>query len=194
MTLHVLDIGSSNVDCRTFSPHYREGWQISTYDSDRSVQPTYVGDIRDIHHVLAEAGAPHFDAVYLSHIMEHLYEHEQERVLTMCARQLRKTGYAEVWVPDLAAVCTAVHHGRRLDGVLYQAFGGFPVRPLDVLYGLKQEVMIAPAWAHCSGFDAALLVALMRKVFPNVAQIQRGIAFEIGAIGWWEQRPGWLPE
>ncbi|MBW0173033.1 MAG: class I SAM-dependent methyltransferase [Vulcanococcus sp.] len=76
-----------------------------------------------------------FDAVYCSHNLEHVRQHEVPGVLAGFRHVLKPGGLAHIIVPDLQELMlVCVQQGIDLDGLLYESPMG-PITPLDVLYG-----------------------------------------------------------
>lgn len=146
------------------------GWEIVRLDSDPDVSPDVVGDIRDI-----PLPNETFDAVWCSHALEHLYEHEVPGALAELRRVLRPGGEIIVSVPDLRAVAREIVEGRLTD-TLYDSDAG-PIRPLDVVYGFQPYVRREMLYAHRIGFDRVSLTAAM------------GAAGFVGRVG--EVLSGW---
>lgn len=187
----VLDVGSSNVklDGDRF-----DGWQVETFDMDEEAKPTYLGNVLYIEQVLRYW---RFDAVYASHILEHLAPSATVNVLRQFAAILAPNAWLEVWVPDImGAFQYAIENSISLGATLYEAKNGSPVTLLDMLYGWDREVRKGKdGFAHRTAFDWPLLEDRLREAgYPNVQPIDRGNAFEVGYCAWFGQRPGWLPE
>lgn len=101
---------------------------------------------------MGEVGA--FDAVYCSHMLEHLYPHEVVKALREFRRVLAASkGYAIIFVPDLEGVTIS-------DGILYQSPSG-PVRAIDMFYGGLGLIQGHPYMAHHIGFTSETLEAVI---------------------------------
>lgn len=82
-----------------------EGWKILNISQKPGVD--YVGDVRD----LSQFNDDSFDAVYASHVLEHLgYQRELSAVLSAICRILRPAGKFFVSVPDLNTLCRLFLH------------------------------------------------------------------------------------
>lgn len=140
----------------------------ATYRETRlDCEPTYEPDILASCAAMPMIADQFFDAVYASHVLEHLYAHEAAMAFAEMFRVLKPGGFAEVFVPDIQAI------GGKLaldeaDQPLYLSNIG-PVSPLDMLYGHRASVASGrPAMAHRTGFTASVLRgSLLRAGFVN---------------------------
>jgi hypothetical protein len=129
-------------------------------DLDPDVGADIVLDIRQ----LTNLEPQQFDAVYCSHNLEHVRQHEVPVVLAGFRHVLKPGGLAHIIVPDLQELMLAcVQQEIDLDGLLYESPMG-PITPLDVLYG--HGGMIAQSgqdfYAHRTGFS--------RRTLANVVE------------------------
>lgn len=164
----VLNVGGATKDI-ALPAHYK-GWRHLLLDIDPRGGADIVCDARELITTL-----PHqFDAVYCSHNLEHYFPHDSERVLRGFAHILKPDGFAEIRVPDIAAVMRAmVERGLDIDDVLYQSDVG-PILVRDVIYGWHVEIERSGQdfYAHKTGFTArSLTAALHRTGFPHVALV-----------------------
>lgn len=132
-------------------------WEEVRLDIDPSVKPDIVGSIIDLS---ASFEAQSFDAVWSSHMLEHLYAHEVYPSLKQMHRVLRPDGFALVMSPDLDAVAHfIVQHG--FTAVAYESPAG-PIRPLDMIYGHARSIEKGHHYmAHRTGFTAERLGNLL---------------------------------
>ena len=124
-------------------------------DLDPSVGADIVLDVRE----LTSLAPQQFDAVYCSHNLEHVRQHEVPVVLAGFRHVLKPGGLAHIIVPDLQELMLAcVQQGIDLDGLLYESPMG-PITPLDVLFG--HGGLIAESgqdyYAHRTGFSRRTL-------------------------------------
>ena len=124
-------------------------------DLDPTVGADIVLDVRE----LTSLAPQQFDAVYCSHNLEHVRQHEVPVVLAGFRHVLKPGGLAHIIVPDLQELMLAcVQQGIDLDGLLYESPMG-PITPLDVLYG--HGGLIAQSgqdfYAHRTGFSRRTL-------------------------------------
>ena len=96
------------------------------------------------------------EAVYASHILEHLYAHEVNQALTEFCRVLRPGGMFSMRTPDLQSVTGRVAMDEA-DAVVYQSGLG-PVTALDMIYGMRSMVAAGNSFmAHKTGFTKKTL-------------------------------------
>jgi hypothetical protein len=129
-------------------------------DLDPNTGADLVHDVRE----LTSLEPQQFDAIYCSHNLEHVRQHEVPVVLAGFRHVLKPGGLAHIIVPDLQELMLAcVQQGIDLDGLLYESPMG-PITPLDVLYG--HGGMIAQSgqdfYAHRTGFS--------RRTLANVVE------------------------
>ena len=121
-----------------------------------------------------------FDAVWSSHVLEHLYAHEVYPALRQFFRVLKPDGFALIMSPDLEAVARyIVNHG--IAAVAYESPAG-PIRPLDMLYGHSRAIEEGHVhMAHRTGFTAERLGNLLLSAgFSTVST--RTENFEVCAL------------
>lgn len=156
----------------------KQHWEEVRLDIDPEVKPDIVGSITKLD---ASVGPQSFDAVWSSHVLEHLYAHEVWPALRQFHQVLKPDGFALVMSPDLEAVAQfIVEHG--IAAVAYESPAG-PIRPLDMLYGHTRSIEEGRYYmAHRTGFTADRLGNLMlRAGFPTVSV--RSENFEVCALG-----------
>lgn len=131
-------------------PDCYNGWDHLLLDIDPKGGADLVCDARSLDTFPRES----FDAVYCSHNLEHYYRHNVFKVLHGFLHVLKSDGFAEIRVPDIAAV---MHHvvanNMDIDDVLYVAPVG-PITVRDVLYGYGREIEQSGQdfYAHKTGF------------------------------------------
>lgn len=179
----VLNAGSGSYSARKLHPVFTpEVWQEIRIDIDPQSEPDIVGSITD----LRSACAPQsFDAIWASHILEHLYAHEVPSALTEFRRILKPDGFALITSPDLEAVATLIlDHG--LDHVAYTSPAG-PITPLDMLFGHSDSIARGRvSMAHKSGFTCASLGQRFVDAGFPVAVVKRE-KFDLWALGLMEE-------
>ena len=142
-----------------------------------------------------------FDAVYASHVLEHLYLTDARRLLVECFRILRPGGVLRIVVPDLrdiveeyAAARSSESHGgadasgtdpcERLNGRLMLRHEHPPRGPLHLrLYAFFSDfhshkwVYDAPhliAMFQQAGFEQAGLRGYLESAIEGIAHVERG--------------------
>jgi hypothetical protein len=176
----VLNVGGGS-KAIPIPPHY-QGWEHVLFDIDPSGGADIVGDARQLAAVIEPQV---YDAVYCSHNVEHYYEHDVARVLQGFAHALKPSGFAEIRVPDFWQVMRhALQAGLDVEDELHASSMG-PVRVLDVLYGMQQEIARSGRdyYAHKSAFSPASLArALQRAGFVAVYRVPPLALYEFRVI------------
>ena len=154
----VLNVGGQSRGIQLPTPYGT--FEQVLLDLDPSVGADIVLDVRE----LTTLAPQQFDAVYCSHNLEHVRQHEVPVVLAGFRHVLKPGGLAHIIVPDLQELMLAcVQQGIDLDGLLYESPMG-PITPLDVLYG--HGGLIAQSgqdfYAHRTGFS--------RRTLANVVE------------------------
>jgi predicted SAM-dependent methyltransferase len=154
-----------------------QGWEEIRFDIDPEVEPDVLGSIHDLS---ASFEPQSFDAVWSSHVLEHLYAHEIYPTLRQFHRVLKSDGFALIMSPDLEAVAQfIIEHG--IAAITYHSPAG-PIRPLDMLYGHSRAIEEGHVYmAHRTGFTAERLGNLLLMAgFPTVST--RTENFEVCAL------------
>lgn len=151
----VLHVGCGD---KTIREHAGSGfrddrWTELRMDSDPAVHPDLLGSVTDMSAV--EAGS--MEAVFSSHVLEHLYWHEVPVALAEIARVLRPTGFALAWVPDLQAAARWIAEDRLFDVIGSTPYG--PLTPFDLVFSHRGVVgRDRPYMAHHCGFTLKTLL------------------------------------
>ncbi len=161
----VLNVGGNSKQIPI--PSYFAGWQHHLLDIDPRGGPDLVCDARELRGLTGGV----YDAVYCSHNLEHYYRHEGLNVIRGFHHMLNETGFAEIRVPDIAKVMSALRErDLELDDALYQSPAG-PISAHDVVYGMQKEIKESGQdfYAHKTGFTPkSLRKILMDGGFPLV--------------------------
>lgn len=153
----VLNAGSGSRAARQLYPAFRAPrWREVRMDIDPAAEPDVVGSIIDMSAFDAES----FDAVWSSHVLEHLFAHQVPQALAEFHRVLKPDGFALITSPDLETVAALVAtHG--LDRVVYVSSAG-PITPLDMLFGHGASIARGmEPMGHRTGFVCASLGNLL---------------------------------
>ena len=176
---NVLNVGGGS-KLIAIPPHYA-GWSQLMLDIDVNAKPDVLADARELERLEPAL----FDAVYCSHNLEHYYAHDVPKVLAGFAHVLKPEGFAEIRVPDVAAVAREMsERGRDMEDVLYTSPAG-PITVRDVLYGLGRAIQKTGVdfYAHKTGFTRRSLGdALRRAGFGAVYGLEPLAAFELRAV------------
>ena len=119
-------------------PPFLDGYQEIRLDIDPKHNPDIVASILD----LGDIGE--FDAVFGSHVLEHLAPHEVRRAISEFHRVLKSGGILVMIVPNLENI-------RPTRDVVYDSPAG-PITGLDMFYGKESFVEANPYMAHKTGF------------------------------------------
>jgi len=162
-------------------PQQYAGWDVTLLDIDLDVHPDLWMDVRK----LTDLEPGQYDAVYASHVLEHLHEHEVGGVLWGFYHVLNADGYADIRVPDARAVMVSVaENGLELDAVLYTASVG-PIRVCDVLWGWQKRIAKSgnDYYAHRIGFSRDTLGRVLSTAHFEHVLIGTG-GYEIRALAY----------
>jgi predicted SAM-dependent methyltransferase len=179
----ILNAGSGPQAARRIAPLFQTPeWEETRLDIDPAVGPTVVGSITDMG-LLFQAGT--FDAVWSSHILEHLFAHEVPTALREVRRVLKADGFALIFCPDIESVAQhLLDHGA--DHVAYVSQAG-PITPLDMLYGHSASIAQGRHYmAHNTGFTADRLGNLLVDAGFSTVNVRRDEHFEICALAFAE--------
>lgn len=154
----VLNAGSGSRAARQVHPAFRRpAWRETRLDIDGATTPDIVGSITDMRAVVADASV---DAIWSSHVLEHLFAHEVPLALAEFRRVLKPGGFALISSPDLETVVELVAR-RGLTHVAYVSSAG-PITPLDMLFGHSASIARGrTTMAHNTGFTATSLGELL---------------------------------
>ena len=174
--------GSKNIPI----PVHYAGWRHDLLDIDPRGNPDVVKDARELH-TLPPAT---YDAIYCSHNLEHYHRHHAAQVIRGFHHLLTAEGFAEIHVPDLAAVIRHVaQNNLDIDEQLYTSSAG-PILVRDVFYGYHVEIERSGQefYAHKTGFSAPSLARIMHEGgFPLHAIFSR-TQFELSGY-FFKQQP-----
>jgi SAM-dependent methyltransferase len=179
----VLNAGAgSRLSCSIHPLFAADRWHEIRIDIDAATDPDVVCSITDMRATFA---AMSFDAIWSSHVLEHLYVHEVPLALLEFRRMLKPDGFALITSPDLeAAAAHIIEHG--LERAAYTSPAG-PITALDMLYGHGASIARGHVhMAHKSGFTCASLGRrLVEAGFPTVLAKQD--RFDLWAVALMEQ-------
>ncbi|WP_346016216.1 methyltransferase domain-containing protein [Bradyrhizobium sp. C-145] len=153
------------------------GWEEIRFDIDPDVKPDVLGSILGLSGAFESQS---FDAVWSSHVLEHLYAHEIYPTLRQFHQVLKPGGFALIMSPDVESIAQfIVEHG--IAAIAYHSPAG-PIRPLDMLYGHSRAIEEGRVhMAHRTGFTAERLGNLLLMAgFPTVSVSTQN--FEVCAL------------
>lgn len=179
----VLNLGSASFDMKMA---WYKDFEVVSMDIDEESGADIIGDARELIDVFSHWSIydeMRFDAVHVSHLLEHFYARENETVLEGIHHVLKDDGMVDIWVPDVMASAKK-GLGFGIDATIYQSEAG-AINLHQILYGADDN----PFMSHHQGFDLKRLARVVGRVFPVVMQAFRG-EFEIGVLGF-KQQPTW---
>lgn len=159
-------------------------WRHVRVDIDPDARPDVVADITD----LSPFSDGFADALWTSHCIEHLFQHEVGQALAEFLRVLKPDGFAVILVPDIQTIARYVAEDR-LTEVLYDSPAG-PITAHDVLYGHGQSVAEGNLhMAHKTAFTPTSIIACMKNSGFAEMAVRRRPNLELVAIGCKTVRP-----
>ncbi len=149
----VLHVGCGDATLQNMPDGFQDGsWAEVRFDIDPTMKPDIIGTITNMSGVADNS----VDAVYSSHNIEHVFEHEVDVVLREFLRVIRPGGFVIVTCPDLQTIAAAVADDR-LTTPLYHSPAG-PISAHDILYGHGASIERGSTYmAHKCGFTETTL-------------------------------------
>lgn len=176
----VLHVGCGYPSAHRLHSIFRAGdeWQEIRLDIDEKVKPDIVCSTVDMS---ASISTGSVDAVWTSHTIEHLYDHEVSAALAEFRRVLAPNGFLLLRCPDLETVaesllCNGIEH------IVYELPAG-PVTPLDILYGYRPSVADGNLFmAHRTGFTDKRMGRMLMEAGFAEARTKRTEGFDLWAV------------
>ncbi len=161
----------------------RSQWQEIRFDIDPRSKPDIVGSLAELDRHFPEQS---IDAIWSSHVLEHLYAHEVVPALEQFRHILKKDGFALISCPDLESVASVVvKHG--LDHQAYISPSG-PITPLDMLFGHSSSISRGFGFmAHNTGFTCARLGRVLMEAGFEKVLVKREPRYELWALALMEE-------
>lgn len=176
--LRVLHVGcGANSATRLHSIFKSEHWDEIRLDVDQSTRPDISGSIVDMRGFAEDESC---DAIWASHVLEHLLQHEVSKALNEFRRVLVPSGFALIRTPDIESVAQFIIDGRIRD-VIYTSPAG-PITPLDMLFGHGASIENgALAMRHGTAFTQdSMAQELLNAGFAELRVTRTG-TFEVWA-------------
>jgi predicted SAM-dependent methyltransferase len=167
----VLHVGCGARGSQRLNPVFHDvlAWKEVRLDIDADVQPDIVCSSTDMRRHIDDGS---MDAVWSSHNVEHLFDHEVPLALSEFRRVLRDDGFALIRCPDFEEVARAIVEDG-LESVAYVAAAG-PITPLDMVYGHRASIADGNVFmAHRTAFtDRRLGHLLIDAGFDSVRTLK----------------------
>jgi SAM-dependent methyltransferase len=175
----VLHVGCGANSAARLHAIFRDGeWDEVRLDIDHSTDPDISGSIADMRS-FAEDGSCH--AIWASHVLEHLLQHEVAKALREIRRVLVPSGFALIRTPDIESVAQFILDGRISD-VIYTSPAG-PITPLDMIYGHGPSIERGfEAMRHGTAFTQDSMAKALLKAGFNEIRVARTDSYEVWAI------------
>ncbi|WP_336488158.1 class I SAM-dependent methyltransferase [Methylobacterium nigriterrae] len=174
----MLHVGCGIYAPEKLHPAFRDGsWREVRMDLDPRVKPDIVGSITD----LSAFRDGTVEALWSSHNVEHLQDHEVPLALREFRRVLKGDGFALITTPDIESVAKLVVEGK-LDATAYVSPAG-PITALDMIFGHRASIQAGNHFMeHKTAFTAERLGRLLLEAgFPKVV-MRRGTNFDLWAV------------
>lgn len=177
----VLHVGSGPRGGRQLHPLFRQKqhWREIRIDLDPAVKPDILCSTTDMRGHVPD-GCAH--AIWCSHNLEHLFDHEVPLALGEFLRVLRPDGYALIRSPDFNAIFEAIRRNG-LEVPAYVSPAG-PITPLDMLFGHRASIARGSRlMAHHTAFTDLRLANLMLQAGFNEVRTFCDDHFDLWAVG-----------
>jgi len=175
----VLHVGCGHPAAHRLHAAFQDlDWEEIRLDIDPRVKPDIVCSTVDMSRAVESHSV---DAVWSSHTIEHLHDHEATAALLEFRRVLRPEGFLLLRCPDLAAVVRSILHDG-LEHVAYESPAG-PITPLDMLYGHRASIAAGSAFmAHHTGFTDERLGRMLLTAGFVEARTKQALTFDLWAV------------
>jgi hypothetical protein len=176
---NILHVGcGSKAPARLHEFFRRSAWNEVRCDIDPENKPDIVASITDLRNSVEDASC---DAIWASHILEHLSRHEVSQALGEFVRVLSPSGFALMRSPDIEAVAQFILEGRIAD-VIYTSPAG-PITPLDMIYGHGAAIAQQKhAMRHGTAFTQELLGNDLLDAGFSEVRTTRTKTYEVWAV------------
>ncbi len=172
----VVNAGCGPTTEITRSPLF-QGWRQLRVDIDPTAQPDIIADITD----LSPLDNGIADAVWSSHCLEHLFQHQVGGALSEFHRVMADDGFVVCLVPDLQAIANMIANDKFKDPI-YNAPAG-PVNAHDMVYGYGPAIAAGhTSMAHRCGFTPSILVEVLNGASFAEYAIRRLPSLELAIV------------
>lgn len=166
----IYNIGAGGISVKDHTNLFNDGWKEYTVDV-AECNPDIVSNIVGLPGIEDESA----DAIWASHVVEHVYWHELPEVFKAFMRVLKPSGVAYIMVPDLSTIADYIKND--ILGVIYQSEGG-PITALDMIYGHRGQVKENSFMQHKTGFTAGSLSSILCELEINALVRPTGLELE----------------
>lgn len=175
----VLHVGCGRDSPHKLHPFFRNGdWREVRVDIDMRVRPDIVADISD----MSSFRNGCVDAVWTSHSLEHIHDHQVPLALREFRRVLKDDGFVLATMPDLESVAQLIVDGKTEDTAYHSPAG--PITPLDILFGHRRSIANGNVFmAHKTGFTQQRLRRLLTDAGFERSIVLRGRSLDLWAVG-----------
>jgi predicted SAM-dependent methyltransferase len=173
----VLNAGSGLERGGLHPGFHPSAWKEVRIDIDPGAVPDLVGSISDMRGVVEDGS---FDAVWCSHCIEHLHDHEVLPALREFGRILSDDGFAIVTCPNLEAIARLLV-SEDIESVAYLSPAG-PIRLLDMIFGYSRSIEAGNVhMTHRTGFTADRLGRMAIRAGFAEARVLEGENYDLWA-------------
>jgi predicted SAM-dependent methyltransferase len=176
----VLHVGCGFPSAHRLHASFRahDEWHEIRLDIDERVRPDIVCSTTDMSNVVPSGSV---DAVWSSHTIEHLYDHEVPQAFSEFRRVLHPTGFLLIRCPDLEAVAESfLQNG--LEHVAYRSPAG-PITPLDMLFGHRPSMGAGNLFmAHHTGFTDERIGRMLLEAGFSEVRTRSADHFDLWAV------------
>ena len=175
----LLNVGSGPIGKVDLLPSFfrTPGWEEVRLDIDPGVQPDIVASITDMSRIRSET----VDAIWSSHNLEHLYDHEVGKAMQEFLRILKPEGFVYLKVPNLQEIAEFIV-ADGADRPAYQSDAG-PIAPLDMIYGHRGAIAAGYVYmAHRTGFTPHILQRILTDAGVAAGALKRQAYMELSAL------------
>lgn len=110
------------------------------------------------------------DAIWCSHALEHLANHEVQPTLREWRRVLKNDGFAVMTMPDLQQAAKMIADGRLMETIYESPIG--PITPLDMVFGHSGSIKRGHVnMQHRTGFTAERIERELYVASFNAVQV-----------------------
>ena len=173
----VLNAGSGSATGAMHPAFDPSAWKEVRIDIDARNAPDIVGSISDMRGIVEDGS---FDAIWCSHCIEHLHDHEVLPALREFKRILSDAGFAIVSCPNLDAIAKLLV-SEDIELVAYLSPAG-PIRLLDMIFGHSPSIATGHFhMSHKTGFTVDRLGRLAVNAGFAETRVHEGENYDLWA-------------